>query len=162
SHLLQMALFTLVFTFVNTNGEYVLGRLMSSTAKAVHAAGELDGMTTEAYIGQMYGEFYFWVNLLGVGLQAFAVSRLVKWGGVRLALLFLPGLALGTWSAVVALPILAVVWATKTVENATDYSINNTARQMLWLPLPPDTQYNAKQAVDTVCVRLGDVASAML
>jgi AAA family ATP:ADP antiporter len=161
-YLLQMALFTLVFTFVNTNGEYVLSVLMSEAARAAEAAGELGGMEPDAYIGHLYGEFYFWVNVLGVLLQAFLVSRLVKWGGIRLALLFLPVLALGTWAVVVAMPVLYVVWATKTVENASDYSINNTARQMLWLPLPSDVKYNAKQAVDTVCVRLGDVASACL
>jgi ATP:ADP antiporter, AAA family len=161
-YLLQMALFSLVFTFVNTNGEYVLSVLMSEAAEAAEAAGELGGVTAEAYIGQMYGRFYFWVNVLGVALQAFLVSRLVKWGGIRLALLFLPVLALGTWSLVVAVPVLGVVWASKTLENASDYSINNTARQMLWLPLPSDVKYNAKQAVDTVCVRLGDVASAVL
>lgn len=161
-YLSQMALFSLVYTLVNTNGEFVLSVLVSDAAEAAQNAGELGGMTVEAYIGQLYGRFYFWVNVLGVLLQAFVVSRLVKWGGVRLALLFLPVLALGTWSAIVVLPILGVVWASKTVENASDYSINNTARQMLWLPLPSDVKYNAKQAVDSICVRLGDVASALL
>jgi AAA family ATP:ADP antiporter len=50
-------------------------------------------------------------------------------------------------------------WA-KTAENATDYSIMNTARQMLWLPTSREEKYKAKQTLDTFFVRAGDVVSA--
>ncbi len=48
----------------------------------------------------------------------------------------------------------------KTAENATDYSIMNTARQLLWLPTTREEKYKAKQAIDTFFVRGGDVLSA--
>jgi ATP:ADP antiporter, AAA family len=48
----------------------------------------------------------------------------------------------------------------KTAENATDYSIMNTARQLLWLPATREEKYKAKQAVDTFFVRGGDLLSA--
>jgi AAA family ATP:ADP antiporter len=48
----------------------------------------------------------------------------------------------------------------KTAENATDYSIMNTARQLLWLPTSREEKYKAKQAVDTFFVRTGDLLSA--
>ena len=48
----------------------------------------------------------------------------------------------------------------KTAENATDYSIMNTARQLLWLPTSREEKYKAKQAIDTFFVRGGDVLSA--
>jgi len=50
----------------------------------------------------------------------------------------------------------------KTAENATDYSIMNTARQMIWLPTRREEKYKAKQATDTFIVRTGDLASAGL
>jgi hypothetical protein len=34
-------------------------------------------------------------------------------------------------------------------ENATDYSLNNTVRNMLFLPLSSEEKYSAKQATDT-------------
>jgi ATP:ADP antiporter, AAA family len=160
--LMRLAIFTLVFTFANTNGEYVLGVLIKQAALDAEAQGILGSLGPEAYIGRLYGRFYFWVNVLGIGMQALLVSRLVKWGGVGLALLFLPMIALGTWASIVVAPILVVVWVAKTLENAGDYSVHNTARQMLWLPLPAHVKYNAKQATDTVFVRGGDVASALL
>jgi len=48
----------------------------------------------------------------------------------------------------------------KTAENATDFSIMNTARQLLWLPTSREEKYKAKQAIDTFFVRGGDVLSA--
>jgi AAA family ATP:ADP antiporter len=45
-------------------------------------------------------------------------------------------------------------------ENATDYSLNNTVRNILWLPTSRHAKYVAKQVVDTVFVRIGDVVSA--
>jgi hypothetical protein len=54
----------------------------------------------------------------------------------------------------------ALVRFVKMAENATDYSIMNTARQMLWLPTTREEKYKAKQAIDTFFVRGGDLLSA--
>jgi AAA family ATP:ADP antiporter len=51
---------------------------------------------------------------------------------------------------------------TKTAENATDYSVQNTVRQVLFLPTTREEKYKAKQAIDTFFVRSGDVLSAGL
>jgi AAA family ATP:ADP antiporter len=48
----------------------------------------------------------------------------------------------------------------KTVDNAVDYSLNNTTKQALWLPTSREAKYKAKQAVDSFCVRAGDVIQA--
>ncbi len=160
-YLTLLAAFSLVFTFVNTNGEFILSSLVKdAAAEAQRAAGE--GFDKRAYIAAFYGDFFLWVNILGVVLQTFAVSRIVKLGGIRLAFMILPVIALLDSSAVVVLPILSVLRLGKIAENATDYSINNTVRNMLWLPTTTEMKYNAKQAVDTFFVRMGDVASAGL
>jgi AAA family ATP:ADP antiporter len=48
----------------------------------------------------------------------------------------------------------------KTAENATDYSLQNTVRNILFLPTTREQKYKAKQAIDTFFVRLGDLLSA--
>jgi len=93
-------------------------------------------------------------------LQAFVASRLVKHYGLRAALLALPLIALGGYSTIAAGVSFAVVRWIKTAENATDYSIMNTARQLLWLPTSREEKYKAKQAIDTFFMRGGDVLSA--
>ena len=55
----------------------------------------------------------------------------------------------------------SVRWA-KTAENSTDYSLNNTVRNMLFLPCTREQKYSAKQAIDSFFVRIGDVLSAGL
>jgi len=40
------------------------------------------------------------------------------------------------------------------------YSLGNTTMQALWLPTTREVKYKAKQAVDSFCVRAGDVLQA--
>ena len=114
----------------------------------------------QAYIGAFSGDYQFWVNVVAFLLQAFVTSRLVKYRGLRGALLALPLIALGGYAIIAAGVGFSVVRWIKTAENATDYSIMNTARQLLWLPTSREEKYKAKQAIDTFFVRGGDVLSA--
>jgi AAA family ATP:ADP antiporter len=48
----------------------------------------------------------------------------------------------------------------KIADNSLDYSLGNTTKQALWLPTSREAKYKAKQAVDSFCVRAGDVLQA--
>jgi AAA family ATP:ADP antiporter len=161
-YLLAIALLALILNFANSNGEYILGKLVKAAAEEAVQNGTLAPDQISAFIGHKYADFFFYVNVLGVFMQAVVVSRVVKHAGLGAALLVLPLISLSAGVATLILPVLIVVQIGKTLENATDYSLNNTARQMLWLPTSPATKYKAKQAVDTFFVRLGDVSSALL
>jgi ATP:ADP antiporter, AAA family len=172
-YLLYIAFFSLLFTLVNTNGEYMIGSLVGKAGtEAAHAAGVIGDDAIRQfkgkYITTFYSSFFLWVNVFGVALQTFAVSRIVKLGGLRLAFFILPVIALLDSVALIVLPAalavseLAVLRPGKIAENATDYSVNNTVRNMLWLPTTTEMKYKAKQAVDTFFVRMGDVGSAAL
>lgn len=161
-YLLGLALFALVLTLVNTNGEYLLSKLMKAAATDAVRQGQISAGAEGEFIGAAYGDFFFAVNTLGVILQAFVVSRLVRMIGLGKALFVLPVVALCDAVAVAILPLLSVIRIGKIAENATDYSLNNTLRQMLWLVTSREEKYKAKQVVDTFMVRLGDVASALL
>ena len=150
----------ILLNLVNTTGQYVLDRYV--VAEAVSRAATDAAFNKEAFLGAFYGGYLFWVNVLTVILQALLVSRIVKYLGLAGALLALPIVALGSYSTVLAGATLVVLRVAKTVENATDYSIMNTARQMLWLPTSREEKYKAKQAADTFIVRVGDLMSAGL
>jgi AAA family ATP:ADP antiporter len=47
------------------------------------------------------------------------------------------------------------------VENSTDYSINNTARNVLWLPVSAEMKYKGKPTIDSLFVRIGDGIAAL-
>jgi ATP:ADP antiporter, AAA family len=158
-----IAVLILVLNLVNTTGEYILSKYVVSLAdQALAAAGEVadPDKWKKDYIGAFYGDFFFWVNAIGVALQAFVASRLVKYFGVAGVLFALPLVAGAAYAlAAAGVSFLVFRWA-KTAENATDYSIMNTARAMLWLPTTRDEKYKGKATTDTLVVRSGDMLSA--
>lgn len=161
-YLLLIALLMLVLNWVNTTGEYILSRTIASAASDAIQNGTSGGLTEGEFIGKFYADFFFVVNILGVVMQLFIVSRILKYFGVRIAILALPLLALGGYFVISFFPILSIVRWVKTAENATDYSLQNTVRHVLFLPTTREQKYKAKQAIDTFFVRAGDVLSALL
>ncbi len=162
-YLLLIALLMLVLNWVNTTGEYILGSTVANAATAAVANGTAHGLSKSEYIGEFYSKFFTVVNIVGVVLQLFVVSRIIKYAGVRVGVMILPIIAAVGYSFLAfAAPILAVVRWVKTAENATDYSLQNTVRNMLFLPTSRDQKYKAKQAIDSFFVRSGDVLSALL
>ena len=157
-YLMLIAALIVLLNVVNTTGEYLIANLVSARADALAAGNPAFDKGT--FIGAYYGDYQFWVNVLALVLQAFVTSRLVKYQGLRGALLALPFIALGGYAIVAAGVGFTVVRWVKTAENATDYSIMNTARQLLWLPTTREEKYKAKQAIDTFFVRGGDLLSA--
>jgi AAA family ATP:ADP antiporter len=159
-YLLLLGASMLLLNLVNTTGEYVLGSVVEATARRLVARGASGGLDVGEYIGAFYADFYFWTNLLGVALQFGLVARLLRWLGVRGALLVLPSLALCAYGLLALAPGLGAIRIVKTLENATDYSLNNTVRNALFLPLSREEKYQAKQVIDGFCVRAGDALSA--
>ena len=147
-YLLLVAFMILLLNWVNSNGGYLLNRMLRSASAEEVVAFNSGYLTT--------------INLLGMFLQLFVVSRVIKHAGVRLALMVLPVIALAGNSIMAIMPMLAAVRWAKTFENATDYSLMNTLRHVLFLPTTREEKYAAKQVIDSFMVRLGDVLSAGL
>jgi AAA family ATP:ADP antiporter len=101
------------------------------------------------------------VNLFALLAQGLLASRLLRYGGVGAVLLLLPIISLVAYSTMALLPVLAVVRVMKIAENATNYSIDNTARQVIWLPTTAEMKYWTKPAIDSLFVRLGDGLAAL-
>lgn len=159
-YLLKIALIILLLNWVNTTGEYILGRTITAAAQDIVASGSAGNLTVAQFIGKFYADFFTVVNIAGLVLQLFIVSRILKYAGIRIAILILPLIALGGYMIMAFIPILSIIRWAKTAENATDYSLNNTVRHALFLPTTREEKYKAKQAIDTVFVRIGDMLSA--
>jgi AAA family ATP:ADP antiporter len=159
--LLAVAAVTLFTAWVSTNGENLMFQVVQEAlGSELTARGVTDAQETRVFVREgttvFYGSFFFWVNVCALLLQAFVASRLLSYGGFACIFLLLPVLSLLTYSAMAMLPTLLVVRVMKTAENATAYSINNTARHVLWLPTTAAMKYTAKPAIETLFVRLGD------
>jgi ATP:ADP antiporter, AAA family len=99
---------------------------------------------------------------VGFLVQMLAVSRIIKFLGVGGALFIHPLIALVGYGSVFFSPSLGFVRNVKVLDNATDYSLNNTLKQALWLPTSREAKYKAKEAVDAFFMRAGDVLAAGL
>jgi len=161
-YLLLMALMLMVLNWVNTTGEYILGSIVKETADQMVASGTAGGRTDAEIIGTFYSTYFTATNVLGLLLQLFVVSRIVKRFGVSWAVMVLPMIALGAYNIILFYPVLMAVLMAKVAENSTDYSLNNTVRNMLFLPCSYEEKYSAKQVIDAFFVRIGDVLSAVL
>jgi ATP:ADP antiporter, AAA family len=159
-YLLLIGILMLVYNLVNTNGEYILGRTVISLYTAAHGLAAAGGLDEKKVIGEFYGNYFTIVNVLSAIIQAFVVSRVLKYFGVRVALLILPAVALIGYGAMAFVPLLSFIRGTKLAENSLDYSLQNTTKNALYLPTSPEAKYKAKQANDTFFVRFGDVVSA--
>ena len=164
-YLLLIAILTLLNNWVNTNGENILYSVVQKTLQQNFlAAGGHDSAAMTSFIREgttaFYGNLFFWVNLGGLLLQAFAVSRLIKYGGLATVLLLTPFISLISYLTMAVFPVLAVIRVMKIAENASDYSVNNTGRNVLWLPVPGTLLYKTKAAIDTLFARMGDGLAA--
>lgn len=161
-YLLMIALLILVTNLVNTTGEYILGKGVEQAAQDLTPQLSADPDIQKTFIGKFYADFYSIVGFVGLILQLVVVSRILKYFGVRTAIMTLPIIALGTYLSIAIFPVLAVIRWGKTAENATDYSLNNTVRHILFLPTTKEEKYKGKVAIDSFFVRAGDVLSAGL
>jgi AAA family ATP:ADP antiporter len=118
-YLLLMAIAVLLLNVVNTTGGFILDKVVLASVEQQTA----DIAEQQVIIGQFFGDFYGWVNLLGLLFQMFLVSRIFKYIGVRGALFILPCLALGSYSLMIATPILGVIRMVKMLENSPSCSL---------------------------------------
>ena len=165
-YLLLVALLVVLLNWINTTGEFILADYVQRDAEQLSAAsgGALD---PGVLIAQFYGNFQFWVTVTGLAIQLLLVARIYRTVGVRGALLVHPvvvaiGYGLLAFSPMLIgfVPIFTLIRLVKIVENATDYSLMNTTRQALFLPVDRDSKYDGKTAIDTFYWRVGDVIQA--
>lgn len=157
--LLMIALFIILFNLINSTGEY----LLSSTLEREFASGVEAGKITvekSVYVGRFYSGFYTVVNLTGAIIQFFLVSRLLKITGFNWAFAFTPLVVLLGYGSLLFIPALAFLRMVKISENSLDYSLLNTMKQMLYLPLSRQEKYEARATIDSFGQRVGDLLQA--
>ncbi len=158
-YLLLLASFVIMLNLVNTTGEYLLASILENLYATGSASGEIT-VDKGTYVGKFYGGFYFLVNLCGVLIQFFLVSRLIRFAGFGVAFALTPLVVFLGYASLALLPLVAWFRYFKIAENSLDYSLQNTARQMLYLPLSRQEKYEARAVIDPFGQRIGDLLQA--
>ena len=83
-YLLLMALMMMLVNWINATGEYILGSIVKEQASRWLPPGQAGGLTEGQIIGDFYSKYFSLVNVLGLVLQLFVVSRVVRHLGMSL------------------------------------------------------------------------------
>jgi AAA family ATP:ADP antiporter len=143
-YLLLIAGLVVLLNWVNSTGEYLLDRTLLVAAHDASTRG-IDAAT---YVGAFKADYFAWYNSIGLILQLFAVSRIIRVAGVQNALFFLPAFAVVAYASAALLPVLAVMRLVKIGENSLQYSLQETTRHALFLRASRVEKFVGKTAVD--------------
>jgi AAA family ATP:ADP antiporter len=123
------------------------------------AAESLEGTgATQAYFGQI-GAI---VGAISVVTQFFLVSFVIRTFGLTTALLVLPVAMTLASGAYFAIPILWTSALLCISDNAFSYSINQTARETLFVPMSADIKYKARAFANMFVQRTGKGAAILM
>jgi len=96
------------------------------------------------------------VNVLTLGLQLFFTARVLKYFGVGLTLAILPLFSLLGFAALALAPTIAVIVVVQVLRRAANFAFARPSRELLYIVLPREDKYKAKNFIDTVVYRAGD------
>jgi len=126
------------------------------------AVASTQGLSIEAWIGSFYGDMYFWINLFGLLIQMFLVSRLFRAIGILGALLLTPLVIITLFGVLVFIPVFALMRLTYIIQSSLNYSLRNTTHNSLFLPTDREATFEGKTTIDTFFWRFGDFLSAVV
>src|SRR5262249_55800160 len=112
-YLLLIVVVVMMANFVNSNGEFLLGAAVRSSADRLVGAHATGGLLPDAfkkqYIALFYANYQKWTSILSAIIQMLIVGRVFKWFGVRIALFVLPVLAMGGYALAALIPVLSCI-----------------------------------------------------
>jgi len=104
----------------------------------------------------LFGNFYFYAGILGLLFQLLLTTRLLRRFGIGSMLFVLPTAVMVGSAGLLIWGALASALALKGSDQVLRYSLDKSAVELLYLPLPHSLKLRAKWFIDTVIWRLGD------
>jgi AAA family ATP:ADP antiporter len=150
SYVLNQALFMLLMTWVNTVAYFCqtdfVARTYAATASRAEALADID----------------LAVNVASAAILFLGLGRLVQRFGVTAGLILNPLLLSVAFLATALSPTLLMIQALQVVRRVSQYAIARPCREICFTVVPQSSRYKAKNVIDTLVYRFGDVSSAWL
>jgi AAA family ATP:ADP antiporter len=102
------------------------------------------------------------VNISSAVVLIFGLGRYVQRFGVTAALLLNPILMVIAFIGVLLAPSLLMVQALQVVRRISQYAIARPSREICFTVVPQAARYQAKNVIDTVVYRFGDLSAAWM
>lgn len=113
-------------------------------------------------IGKQFSTVFAITNMVAMGVQLFLTSFMMTRLGVGVALFVLPVAILVGSSSFLVAPILWIGSLLNTVDNGFSYSINQSAKEALYVPTSREEKYQAKAFIDMFVQRLAKAIAVVL
>ncbi len=113
-------------------------------------------------IGEQFATVFAITNTVAMLVQLFLTSFVMTRLGVGVALLVLPMAILAASAGFTVLPILWVGSLLNTADNAFSYSINQSAKESLYVPTTKDEKYKAKAFIDMFVQRFAKAIAVVV
>jgi AAA family ATP:ADP antiporter len=149
-YLLMIALFLLLMTWISTVIYFQLGDLISKE------------FASRAARTQAYATIDLATNSIAILIQLFGTGRFVQRFGVTAGLLLNPVIMVFAFLAVAFSPVLLVLGGIQVVRRFSEYAIAKPSRDMLFTIVDQQAKYKAKNVIETVVYRFGDLTSAWM
>ncbi|HXN10714.1 MAG TPA: MFS transporter [Steroidobacteraceae bacterium] len=149
-YLLMIALFVLLMTTISTVIYFQLQDLITHQ------------FATRAARARAFATIDLATNSIAVFIQLFGTGRLIQRFGVTAGLLLNPVIMVVAFLAVAFSPVLMVLGTIQVVRRFAEYAIAKPSRDMLFTVVDQQAKYKAKNVIDTVVYRFGDLTSAWL
>jgi AAA family ATP:ADP antiporter len=149
-YLLMIALFILLMTTISTVIYFQLQDLITHD------------FATRAARTRAFATIDLATNSIAVVIQLFGTGRFIQRFGVTAGLLLNPIIMVIAFLAVAFSPVLMVLGTIQVVRRFSEYAIAKPSRDMLFTVVDQQAKYKAKNVIDTVVYRFGDLTSAWL
>ncbi len=148
SYVFNQAAFMLLMTWVNTVAYFCQTDLIARTYTAV--AGR----------AQAIADIDLVVNIFTAVILFLELGRVVRRFGVTAGLVLNPLLMVAAFLATALSPTLFMIQMLQIVRRVAQYAIARPSREICFTVLEQNSRYKAKNVIDTVVYRFGDVSSA--
>jgi AAA family ATP:ADP antiporter len=149
--------------YLSTIVGYVLCTACAATflylaqARIVYDAG-LDVTTRTRF----FASIEVWTQAAAFVLQTLIAAPAIRWLGPGLVLCALPIAQAAGLSVVALAPSLAAIAVVQVIGKSATHGLTRPARELLFTVVTRDEKYRAKNAIDTIGYRIGDLASSWL
>lgn len=148
SYQMNQAIFMLLMTWVATVGYFIQTDLISTAFSGLAART------------QALANIDLVVNILSAAVSLLALSRFIQRFGVTGGLVLTPFLMAVSFVLMALSPTLLMMQAMQVTRRVTQYAIARPSREICFTVVEQESRYKAKNVIDVVVYRLGDLSSA--
>ncbi|MCK4364341.1 MAG: MFS transporter, partial [Candidatus Aminicenantes bacterium] len=111
---------------------------------------------------EYFGYIHAGLLVLPFLVQLFMTSNIIKRYGIRFALLLLPFVLLLCSFGIGLWPIFYIALAIKASDKSISFSLNQSVRELLYIPVSPELKYKAKVFIDMFLNRFAKGIGALI